>query len=74
MRKALHLTEAEASALDRDATPLTVRGWTSLAHVQLMVEVERAFDIVFEADEIVDLASVGAIADALARRNVPPNA
>ena len=74
VQKALNLTDAEAASLTADATPLTVRGWTSLAHVQLIVEVERVFGVAFEGDEIVDLASVRAILDALARRNIPSHA
>jgi len=68
MRTALKLTEADAAAVDAAATPLQVPGWTSLAHVQLIIELEKAFDVMFDADEIGALASVAAIVAALERR------
>jgi acyl carrier protein len=46
---------------------LQIAGWNSLAHVQLVLELERAFDVTFDAEEIAALASVGAIVAALER-------
>jgi acyl carrier protein len=68
MRSALQLTETEAAAIGADATPVTVRGWTSLNHVQLILEIEKRCDVMFDADEIASLASVAAITAALDRR------
>jgi acyl carrier protein len=67
MQTALKLTDEQAARIGADATPVTVPGWNSLAHVQLILELERAFDVTFDADEIAALASVGAIAAALER-------
>jgi acyl carrier protein len=67
MQRVLELSDEEAAAIGADTTPLLVRRWTSLTHVQLMLELERTFDVTFEADEIAALASVGAIVGALER-------
>jgi acyl carrier protein len=45
-----------------------VSGWTSLAHLELILMLERTFDVTFEADEIAQLASVAAIVGALEKR------
>ena len=68
MQAILKLSDEEASAIRLETTPLDVRGWTSLAHVQLILELEKVFDTTFDADEIAALASVDAIAGALERR------
>jgi len=40
------------------------------AHVHLVLELERVFDVRFDAEEIAELASVAAILNALARRGL----
>ena len=45
-----------------------VDGWDSLSHVQLMVAVERAFNIRFATAELTGLANVGELADVIDRR------
>ena len=67
MKIALQLSDEEASRISAEATPLQVPAWTSLAHVQLVLELERAFDVMFDADEIASMASVPAIMAALER-------
>jgi acyl carrier protein len=67
LQTVLTLSAEQAAAIGPETTPLTVPRWTSLAHVQLILELEQAFGVTFEADEIAELASVGAIVDALGR-------
>ena len=64
----LKLNERERAAVGVETTPLELVGWTSLAHIELVLELERRFDVTFEAEEIASLASVKAIVDALDRR------
>lgn len=52
--------------LDDDDIKLTmstraseVDGWDSLAHIRIMVGVERAFDVQFSTSAITNLANVG---------------
>jgi acyl carrier protein len=68
MQATLQLSDAEAAALNRASTPATVDGWTSMAHLDLVLAVEKQFDVVFDADEIAHLASLDAIVAALLKR------
>jgi acyl carrier protein len=65
MQSALKLSDADAAAIDRQSTPVTVPGWTSMAHLELLLAVEREFDVTFEAEQIAAVASVAAILQAL---------
>jgi acyl carrier protein len=67
LQGALKLSAAEAAAIGREATPATLAGWTSMVHLELLLAVERAHDVTFDADEIASLASVGAIVDAVGK-------
>jgi len=69
------LTSLMQECFDNDdivATPeLTaseVPGWDSLAHVRLMLMIERAFHMKFSAAEISAFRNVGDLATALAAR------
>lgn len=42
--------------------------WDSLSHMELMVEIERSFDIRFNTNELMNLANVGDMAALIARR------
>lgn len=46
-----------------DTTVEDLDGWDSVAHIQLIFEVEEAFGILFDAEEIPGLTSVRKIAD-----------
>jgi acyl carrier protein len=51
-----------------------IDGWDSLAHVRLMLSVERAFGIKFTAWEIAKLKTVGDLVDLIGRKtNVAPH-
>lgn len=38
-----------------------VEGWDSLANVELMIEIERAFGVRFRTGELAELESIGAL-------------
>lgn len=67
MRTAMKLSDAQTAAIDLATTPATVSGWTSTAHLELLLALEREFDMMFDADEIGTLASTAAIVTALQR-------
>ena len=67
LRLALKLSEPEADAVGLQTTALEIKGWTSMAHLELILSIERQFDMMFEADEIASLASVAAIVSAVKR-------
>lgn len=70
VRTALRLSAGDAALVGPETTPLDLPQWNSLAHVQLVLELERVFGVTFEADEIASLASVAAIFSALDRRGL----
>jgi acyl carrier protein len=67
MQTVLRLSDEDVARVGPDTTPLQVPGWNSLAHVQIILELERTFGVMFDADEIAALASVSAIIAALER-------
>lgn len=54
--------------LRRDTTADQVPGWDSLAHIQFLMEVERAFRVRFKSSEVSSFADVGQLADRIQSR------
>ena len=52
------------------ASPATEPGWDSLAHMDLLLRIEKAFDIRFSAREIMMLEDMGSVID-LVRQKCP---
>ena len=48
--------------VDENTTAADVEGWDSLAHIRLIVSIERALKIRFAAVEVATLANVGELA------------
>ena len=65
MQAALKLSDADMAALNITTTPDQLPGWTSMAHLELVLALEKQFNLMFEAEEIAELASVKAIVSAL---------
>ena len=51
-----------------ELTAKDVDEWDSLAHIRLMLSVERAFQIKFSASEIGKLKNVGELAELIGRK------
>ena len=49
-------------------TAQDVEGWDSLAHIRLMVSIEKAFRLRFTAAEISNLKDVGAMAELILKK------
>ncbi len=45
-----------------------VEGWDSLAHIRLVVSIEKAFGLRFTADEISNLENIGALAELILKK------
>ncbi len=58
----------EVDSISESDSIETVKEWDSLRHLKLMMAVEQRFGIMFDADEILELNSVQAIAEAVNRR------
>jgi acyl carrier protein len=70
MATSLKLDAATAARITESSTAADVPGWTSVAHLSLILELERTFNVQFGNDEIASLGSVRAIIAALARKGV----
>jgi acyl carrier protein len=56
--------------LDDESGPLTVPAWTSLKHLQLIVAVEKSFDVSLSRKDITGMRTVGAVRAALRDKGV----
>ncbi len=54
--------------LSEATVPADVKGWDSLAHIQLVVAVEKHFDIKFTSEEILLWKNVGEMVDCILRK------
>ncbi len=57
--------EVPVTDIPDDADSVTMPGWDSLRHLELMLELEMSFGVRIPADQVPELTSVGAIEDAL---------
>ena len=57
--------------IERDTTASQVPGWDSVAHVELMIEVEERFGIRFTTGEAAGMNNVGHMADFIERHLQP---
>lgn len=54
-----------------ESTPLGVDSeWSSLTHLEIMMEVEERFDTEFEIEDFDELPSIGAVVDLLMKLDV----
>jgi len=56
------------SQINADSTPESVDNWDSISHVSLVVAIEEQYGVSFHPDEIVDMLSLGKIAELLAAK------
>jgi acyl carrier protein len=71
------LIEAFASGLqiDRsrivdDLTYNTIKEWDSIAHMAVVAEIEQAFDIMLDTNDIIDMSTVAKTREILGRYDV----
>lgn len=58
----------EVDSITEEDSVRTIRTWDSVRHLSLIMALEERFGLAFDADEIPELISVRAIADAVTRR------
>ena len=49
----------------------SVKEWDSMAHLMLVTEIESAFDITMDDDDIMEIQTVGDIKNALKKLGIP---
>ena len=54
--------------LQPETTAADVEDWDSITHIQLLVAVEKAFNVRFNTGEVAKLENVGEMVDLIARR------
>jgi acyl carrier protein len=57
--------EVPVEDIPPDASPENLKGWDSLRHLELMLELELEFAVRMSAEEIPDLLSIDAIESVL---------
>jgi acyl carrier protein len=63
--------ELDRETVTAEAHTEVVEGWDSLGHLNLVLALEQRYGVSFAPDEIPELVSVRAIAEAL-QRKLPP--
>ena len=56
--------------ITRNTTALDIDGWDSLAHIRLVVAIEKAYCIRFSAAEVSNLENVGEMVELIARKKI----
>jgi acyl carrier protein len=51
--------------IPEDADAMSLQGWDSLRHLELMLELEMSFGVRIPAEEVPELTSIAAIEEAL---------
>lgn len=55
----INCLEIGEEELNDDLTYNTIENWDSVGHMQLIADLEEAFDIMMETDDIIDFSSYG---------------
>jgi acyl carrier protein len=66
--KQVFLNVLDLDAISESDSAETVKSWDSVRHLNLILAIEERFGLTFEIDEIPEMVSVRAIAEALDRR------
>jgi len=56
-------------ALGNDPSMDTIAAWDSVAHLNIVMSIEQEFSVQFSPDELMELRSASALADALRKHN-----
>lgn len=56
--------------INDDLTYNTIPEWDSVGHMALVVEIENAFDVMLDTDDIINLSSVGKAKELLSKYSV----
>ena len=60
----------ELSGINETLACNSIPEWDSVAHMVLIAEIENAFDIMLDTDDIIDMSSVGKAKQILSRYEI----
>ncbi len=60
--------DIEDLMINREMTAADVEEWDSFAHINLIVAIEKQFNVKFTLDELTDVKNVGETVDLVARK------
>lgn len=69
-KNALKLDDNAAAGLNASTTAADLSAWTSVNHLSLILEIEKAYGVRFANEEIAHLGSLAAIQHALESKGV----
>ena len=58
------------SALSNEASPVTVRSWDSLRHIELVLAAETQYGVQFETSEVVTIRTLGCMRELLQQKGI----
>lgn len=67
LKRVFDLTDAE---LAKDLSRSEIAKWDSLTHMDLVVSLEREFNVIFDIDEIIALDGLGRVRSVLKQKGV----
>ncbi len=70
MARAMKLDAKAAAAITEQTVAGQIPAWTSVNHLALILELEKAFNVRFDNNEIAALGSVTAILEKLAAKGI----
>jgi acyl carrier protein len=53
------------AVVTRDTVAADVKGWDSISHTSLILDIEDEFSVEFDVETMLDLQNVGELADAI---------
>lgn len=64
----IELSEDTTIELGEDTTARNIDGWDSLTHVNIVVAIEREFNIEFSTDEVKNMNNIGSMIEVIAKK------
>ena len=70
MRIFAEILEVDPRTLSEQSSPDNVKGWDSAKSMEIVITIEEALNLEFNADELAEMASIGATKEILIRKGV----
>jgi acyl carrier protein len=64
------ILEVDAGTLSEQSSPQNVHGWDSAKSMEIVITIEEALNLEFNAEELSEMTSIGATKEILKRRGI----